>query len=283
MQSSPLQTIREIAAEFGKKVSPCQVFDSNVCSTESTRDRPWEIRAIRGEPFTKCLHLRYGGRKVEILANGDYLNLNVELELPFTNFSLNQEDKRFIKFDFATEVKLGKRLYPVLTVDGSLTHEQETLLSSVDFSNFVSGLAPTEEESLHVTRGGINIYLKSRSVDDIRRIIEAVIVLSAKIEVPTKIPTFEEAPSMFHPLIPLLKTWAVSDDQERADLITEASPSALRELLATVEPFFEIINNYLDSFKDKNLDEFALALMRLAEAAAEAKIRLQNLQTGTAL
>lgn len=274
MSVSPLQTIREIAASLGRKTSPCEHFDSNVCVTDSPPDKPWVTIPIEGGPFTEHIQFRRERLNIELLANEDYLALQVKAELPFQNFSINQGDRRFGRFDFATEIKVGERRYPVFTRTGDLTAQQNQLLHSTDFSNFVAELELTDGESFHVTRGGLDIYVKDRSFDDAERILRGVVSLVAKLEVPAPILNFEKLPTIFHTLIPLLKIWAVSDDQQRANLIEKAESIELQEFIKEVAPFYGAINSYLDSFGEKELDESAIALGRLAEAATEAKLRL---------
>ena len=83
-------------------------------------------------------------------------------------------------------------------------------------------------------------------------------------------------PGTFRPLTCLIEKWGVADDDDRSSLIENADRAELKTLVAKVEPFFDSINIYLDSFGDKALDDGAMALGRLAEAAQEAKIFLSG-------
>ncbi len=82
-----------------------------------------------------------------------------------------------------------------------------------------------------------------------------------------------ELPPEFHDLIPLMKEWAIGDDVERDEKMQAASEDELRTLSRALQPRFDAINSYLD---DNDHLEVATYLGRLAEAAAEAQIDLEN-------
>ena len=83
-------------------------------------------------------------------------------------------------------------------------------------------------------------------------------------------------PDSFRDLKPFILRWAESDDAERTALLEESTQEPLRELIEAVSPHFEQINEYLDSFGDRPAPEAATALGALAEAAAEARLKLQR-------
>jgi hypothetical protein len=80
-----------------------------------------------------------------------------------------------------------------------------------------------------------------------------------------------ELPEQFHPLIPLIERWAISDDAQRSAAMAGASDEDKRALLAAVAPQFDAIDAYLDEHDDL---EVAAYLGTLAEAAAEAAVEL---------
>lgn len=92
-------------------------------------------------------------------------------------------------------------------------------------------------------------------------------------------PKLELLPVQFHPIIPMIKKWAVPDDLERNDLLDSVPKSVLRSLADEVSPYLETINSYLDSFGEMPPTEEAVSLGRLAECALEARQRLNEAQT----
>lgn len=73
----------------------------------------------------------------------------------------------------------------------------------------------------------------------------------------------------FNDLIPLLSEWAISDDLERQQKIEEASKSELGNLVKTVAPKMNLINNYLNSFGEDPLPHEATLIGNLAELVSQ--------------
>jgi hypothetical protein len=80
-------------------------------------------------------------------------------------------------------------------------------------------------------------------------------------------------PENLKPLIPFLKKYSISDDSDREQLIEGMKKSEKIKLINSVQPFFDEINSYLDSFKDIPLNEEAMLLGELAELVSELKIK----------
>lgn len=76
-------------------------------------------------------------------------------------------------------------------------------------------------------------------------------------------------PVEFHPLIPLIQKFSISDDVLRDEKLSKTSAEEKEELCRAVKPLLQKIDKYLDSFGDGLLSEEAAALMYLAEAVAE--------------
>lgn len=136
-------------------------------------------------------------------------------------------------------------------------------------------------ESLLFTKGEIGFYLKRELTDSgrIGALIGHITALVEKVETVEQGPKLELLPVEFHPIIPMIKKWAVPDDSERADLLDSVLKSVLRSLADEVSPYLEAINSYLDSFGEKPPTEEAVSLGRLAECALEARQRLNEAQT----
>lgn len=76
-------------------------------------------------------------------------------------------------------------------------------------------------------------------------------------------------PEELRDLIPVLKKWAISDDQEREEKVTKAAKGTLTRLVNRVTPKMEAINRYLDSFGDEPWSEEAAMFASLAELVSE--------------
>ena len=133
-----------------------------------------------------------------------------------------------------------------------------------------------EGESLYFTKGEIGFYLKRPDSDRVSGLIDRMIELAGKVETVEKEPNLEVLPTQFHPIIPLIKKWAVADDSERNDLLATTPVTALRALADEVSPYLHAIDSYLDSFAGKAPTEEAVALGRLAECTLDARQRLND-------
>jgi hypothetical protein len=76
-------------------------------------------------------------------------------------------------------------------------------------------------------------------------------------------------PDVLRQLTPLLKKWAIADDGERDKLIEEATQQQKKQLIKKVEPLFNEINCFLESFNDRPLSYEAILLGNLAELVSE--------------
>lgn len=65
--------------------------------------------------------------------------------------------------------------------------------------------------------------------------------------------------------LPLLKEWAISDDEERQEKIDSSSQEKLAIVVSRVYPHINAINDFLDSFGDQPLTNEAIMLGNLAE------------------
>lgn len=79
-------------------------------------------------------------------------------------------------------------------------------------------------------------------------------------------------PKGLQDLVPYLKEWAISDDSERDEKIKKTSKPKLQKVIDSVNPKMDLINNYLDSFKDEAIPYEATLIMSLAELVAELKL-----------
>lgn len=76
-------------------------------------------------------------------------------------------------------------------------------------------------------------------------------------------------PADLHDLIPILVEWAISDDLERDEKIKQSSKAKLKKVIDIVNPKINLINNYLNNFKDEPLPYEAILIGNLAELVSE--------------
>lgn len=80
-------------------------------------------------------------------------------------------------------------------------------------------------------------------------------------------------PENLKPLIPFLKKYGVSDDGDREQLIAKFDGKKKKHLIKSVQPFFNEIRIYLDSFKNIPLNEEAILIGELAELVSDLLIK----------
>jgi hypothetical protein len=273
------QILRDTTQRYGGKRSACQVFDSNVCTSKSTPDRPWELEAISGEPFTTLLRFTFRGKKIKLFANHDYLDLVLATNLQLEPLSINQAEKGGPPYEFAAEITFGHRRCPIFTPSGSISSDQDGLLKSDQCSELIRILDIQEGEGIHVSKSEISIYIHARSPESFHKSLDAALNLLARFETAPSTRSFQAMPQEFRILIPLIEAWATSNDVDRNALIEDADRSTLESLVSCVEPAIKPINDFLNSFGEQPLDDAAMALGQLVEAAEEAKLRLQSRRT----
>jgi hypothetical protein len=213
---------------------------------------------------------------VIVLASSFYINGKVKGNFASSPFSINARLKAGFRSEFARTLNVSGKEYPVFSDNGRLSQDQEYLLGRSELVSLVDGNL-RDGESIYFTRDEIGVYLtqpiKSNQVSDV---IDRVIDLAGKVEIPAEKLNLKLLPLQFHPLIPLIEKWSSPDDSDRNDLLESASESIIRALIEEVGPYLEVIDSYLDSFRERNPTEEGAALGRLAEFALEAKKHLNS-------
>jgi hypothetical protein len=135
--------------------------------------------------------------------------------------------------------------------------------------NEIKDLRLKENEGLFVYNNVLHlaIYQQRELVPEINSLIK----LKSKIEQPeikSEI-AFSNLPNDLQDLIPFLEKWALSDDDEREQKINQSSKIELAKVIDVVNPKMNIINNYLDSFKEEALPSEAILIGNLAELVTE--------------
>jgi hypothetical protein len=82
----------------------------------------------------------------------------------------------------------------------------------------------------------------------------------------------KNVPEQLKPLVPLIKKYSRSDDSERQELVEGMTSKKIKQLIASVDPYMNDINNFLNSFKDTPLSEEATLIGNLAELVSELKV-----------
>ena len=270
----------ELAARFGRKVSPCCDFDANVCSWTADPAEPWKLVPLSGAPFSHELRLTYRKRRVLFFGNIEYLKIEVKDDFAAGILSVNRKEERLgIPSTLAATRRIGTRDYPIFTQGGRISPAQAAMLDRAEFIALVEQADPGHRESINCSNSEIAAYLLSPSLSRTMAVTERAIDLTEQVQVHPPQLDLDRLPPQFHPLIPLIEKWGISDDAERDDALKNVPDRALRTLVDEVTPYLDAIDAYLDSFQVEGPHEEAAALGRLAECALEAKLLLDSTQT----
>jgi hypothetical protein len=266
----PTNMLQLLAERYGGKLSNCKIYDSTVCTYHPDAERPWKLIVQSGEPFSRRLQFTHKERRLIVLENRDYVNGRVNGSFASGRLSINAKLGAGFRSVQASTLTLGGHHYPIYCKAPGLSSDQEDLLRRPELISLVEDSGLREGESLFFTQGDMGFYLRNSLVDRIVRAMDRLVNLARQTEIPEEKLNLDPLPAQFHPLIPLIERWAVDDDSDRNDLLETVSKSLLQALVAEVEPYFEAIDSYLDSFHQKSPPEHAAALGRLAECALEA-------------
>lgn len=215
------------------------------------------------------------GLKLSVHDFEEYISAEVKIESDFA-FSINKPDR--ILF-FNQQVSSAVIAYPIYVSSSNLEIAKSAGFKSYcgAFQELLSKHPLSADEQMFLARNGIDI--KARSDRDLPCFLNDVVQLVHenkslfKIKINAASHRFLELPEALVPLIPILKKFAVSDDQERSDLIDKMSTLQQKRLLAFVDPYFPAINDYLGSFQTKPLTETVASLGNLAELVSELKLK----------
>jgi len=273
MTVDPVATLRNFAKQFGKSVRKTNLFDPNVCNSPPDPDHPWKHLPLPGDMFRYKVAIDFAGNKVRLRANGEFVVVEIPCNLDVDVLSINRRDKIFLwkrsPFEAAG--------FPSLPIFADSTSDRlRQFLASPSLTQALNALCLGETESLHIYQNGPVLYFKPESID------EAVLAVKALCSFIEKLPSIDDSvnldglPPKFKELSPLIRKWAVSDDELRTEMLEHKSETALRKFVSAVEPHIPSINEYLDSFGEEAPPEAATALGTLAECATEARILLSK-------
>lgn len=253
-------------------------YDANVCSWTKAPNQPWKFITIAGEPFSHEVQFSRNKRKVRLHANQKHILAEIVGDFSAEPVGINGENKNGPQMVDTGKHKIGNNEYRVFAKDSKLSLPQAALLTKPEFVRLVEKMGLFEGEMIVVSRSAVSLYLVRPDSERLMQAIDQGISLAGQMESNPAVERkdFQKLPSQFHPIIPLLEKWSISDDSDREDLLARFPKPTLKALVDEVSPYFDSINSYLDSFGEEPLPAEAAALGRLAECAAEARVCLQE-------
>jgi hypothetical protein len=274
--SNATSVLLEIVRLMKARASSCERLDLNVCAFEPDPSNVVKVIITRGEPFIRQTTFVKEGQRVRLYANQDFLTLWMPHKFDVDPISINKRDMNFF-LKPAGELVAG-RTHEVFAGDGVLSSDQKAFLGDAALLEFVKSVNLAGAESIHFHRNGMSIYLSRPSFE---RTCKSIDLACAFLRYASTLVTREvelelrTLPPSFHPLIPLIRAWGISDDAEREERRSQVSKEALQRLVDEVKLYFGVINSYLNSFGDQQSDA-ATALGALAEFAAETDLYLKK-------
>ena len=268
--------LKEIAQKLGKRTSPLNLIDPQVNRTHWDWRDVLTDKSVSPGTFTRKLSYKINDLKVMLRVNDEYLV--ADLRGSFDNSVICSFVKRNVHNPNLTPASASiYRDYGYnVFIDSNLNTEKTlTFIQKPAFKNFVKRLQLSANESLHIGRGYANLYLQRFACDEVLNTLDIIYQLLDLLPKDGTQVDLEGLPEEFTVLIPWIKRWAISDDEERSEKISRASSKTLSRFVQVVSPNFNGINKYLDSFEKDVLPEHAILLGTLAECATEAQLILK--------
>jgi len=273
-----INALKEIAQKLGKRTSSDYLIDSQVLRSS------WDWRdSLSGKPMRSD----FLSRKVSFKTNDCKVTLRVNDEFLVAEIKGAFGDSVICSFVNESHVLSIRKLAPrslcknigyKVYVDSS-PHTESTIafLINPSVQDIVKAFNFTRRESLHIGNGCASLYLQRFICDEVLKALDNLYKLLSLL--PSAEETsinLEDLPEGFHKLIPLIKLWSISDDEERSEKISKASSTSLALLVDSLEPEYGEIDKYLASFKEEPLTDQAILLGNLAECSIEAKYLLEK-------
>jgi hypothetical protein len=235
------------------------------------RVRKKSFLLVGGTTLTHQLRALYRGHKIELLANENWILVDVEARFgQFGLFKINQRRAYFGRP--AATVEAAGVKHAVFTIDGNLSHAQAELYDSGALKRLLDVISPLEGEEIDVSQRLVRVYLQRPNRDRVMGIIHAVIDLMPHGTTGTT--EYANLPDALRPLVPFISKWAIDDDEERSRKLSRCARSTRQKLVDVVVPLVPAIDKFLDTF-GANPPEEACALGSLAQAALEAQSLLK--------
>ncbi|TDQ08060.1 hypothetical protein [Pedobacter metabolipauper] len=247
-------SLEEITKRLNGKVSSQNLFNAN----------------FNGKSLKKIVINNYRNYKVQLDIYNDLLSINIKIESDWA-FSINNPDEIF---NYKTPITLKNYPYKVY-ISEARQYTVKNFIENfrISFFDKISGLGLSNIESVFLYRNVIcfGLNYERNLVGDLEYIINTIesneeIFFKGIME-----PRFykKNIPEKLRHLIPLIKKWGISDDDERTELIDAMSEKQKKKLVNEVSPHFNEVNEFLNSFGDNPMSEEAMLLGNLAELVSE--------------
>ena len=267
----PTELLRQTAARYRVRVVGDATYDPNVgTSGVNWRDvlanKPpapdWFRYQVRVTEGSWRLELRANDRFVAVAIRGDFGRV--------TPFSINRSD-RVLGITRRASQRVGRKRWPVFSVGGRLP----ALLDPPNVRRAQEAFDLSRNESIHVYQNGVTVYVQPTSAKRLAEVIVSMVGLASQLPLSDRVSVdLSDLPGKLSLLVPLITTWADSDDVDRSARLGRSSSTRLQTLVRAVAPHFKSINTHLDSFRNRPMPESAAALGVLAECATEARLLL---------
>jgi hypothetical protein len=272
MPPDQVTILKEVAKWLGKKTRPLNLFDPTVCKSPRDPERPWLTRPLPGDLFRDQISFEQKGRKLKVRANADFIVAQMSGNFDAA-MACSVNRRKFSE-------KLEERIpgFPSLPVFASAANSNRSeFLNSAALQQALGNLKLQEEESLHIYTNAIELYLQRASLEEVMSAIAVAGTLADQLPPSvTQDLDLNDLPEKFKDLFGLIPKWAVSDDEERSELLEETSRDALQAFVTTVSPHIPAIGEYLHSFGAEPPPEAACALGTLAECCLDAEMQLRD-------
>jgi len=164
--------------------------------------------------------------------------------------------------------------YAVYSVVRRLDTLMEGFLRSDALARLLERVGIADYEGVLIDSNQIRTRLYKPGFKRALESIDAILDLIPESEVVEK-RDCSDLPPEFAPLLPLLPTWDLSDDEARWQKVKRSSKASRRKLIEAVNPFMAGISAYLETFHGREMTDGASALDSLAQAAMEADVSLK--------
>jgi len=183
MTTDPIAILKDIGKQAGKRLARANLFDANVCTSPRNPDRPWEVLALPGDIFRHKLNIPVEGHKVTLLANGDFVVVQVTADLDVDVCSINRQDKVFHLEQSFLRIP-GFPSMPVFSRQSDTDLNQ--LLTCAPLVQALHAFQLTENESLHIYRNGLVLYLQRDSKDKVMSAVQVACRLTKQLQTVTR-------------------------------------------------------------------------------------------------
>jgi len=270
-------SLEEIARKLGKRTVFLNLIDPQVARSSWNWRDSFSNKSSPSDFFSRKLSFKANNLRVTLRVNDEYLVADIMGKfggLVICSFMNNRahEPSRILASNSLCKAFECKVYVPIQDTESTLS-----FLLNPSIQASVKALHLSKRESFHIGNGYASLYLQRFNSDDVLKTLDILYQLLALLPpADEESINLEELPRDFHKLIPWIRRWGICDDNDRSEKINKASSDTLARLVDAVEPEFNALNAYLESFQNEPLTESAIMLGALAEGASEAKLLLQR-------